>query len=56
MKATLGAPNVAYGEDEKRGFVTLNLISLAVTPGSYFEIKIRALPSRDRTLAVTSEP
>lgn len=33
MKAVFDALNVAYGEDEKRGFVTLNLISLAFTAG-----------------------
>lgn len=33
MKAMFDALNVAYGEDEKRGFVTLNLISLAFTAG-----------------------
>lgn len=31
MKAIFDALNVAYGEDEKRGFVRLNLISLAFT-------------------------
>lgn len=33
MKAMFDALNVAYGEDEKRGFVRLNLISLAFTAG-----------------------
>jgi membrane protein len=33
MKAMFDALNIAYGEDEKRGFVTLNLISLAFTAG-----------------------
>ncbi|AZO82215.1 ribonuclease (plasmid) [Bosea sp. Tri-49] len=33
MKAVFDALNVAYGEDEKRGFVALNLISLAFTAG-----------------------
>jgi membrane protein len=33
MKAMFDALNVAYGEDEKRGFVTLNLVSLAFTAG-----------------------
>ena len=33
MKAMFDALNVAYGEDEKRGFVPLNLISLAFTAG-----------------------
>lgn len=33
MKAMFDALNVAYGEDEKRGFVTLNLISLSFTAG-----------------------
>lgn len=32
-KALIEALNVAYGEDEKRGFVRLNLISLAFTAG-----------------------
>lgn len=34
MKAIFDALNVAYGEDEKRGFVRLNLISLAFTVGA----------------------
>lgn len=33
MKAMFDALNVAYGEDEKRGFVSLNMISLAFTAG-----------------------
>ncbi|MGX1787047.1 YihY/virulence factor BrkB family protein [Bosea sp. NPDC055332] len=33
MKAVFDALNVAYGEDEKRGFVTLNLASLTFTAG-----------------------
>jgi membrane protein len=33
MKAIFDALNVAYGEDEKRGFVALNLVSLAFTAG-----------------------
>ncbi len=33
MKAMFDALNVAYGEDEKRGFVRLNLVSLAFTVG-----------------------
>ncbi|WP_244607137.1 YihY/virulence factor BrkB family protein [Bosea sp. CS1GBMeth4] len=33
MKAIFDALNVAYGEDEKRGFVTLNLVSLGFTAG-----------------------
>lgn len=33
MKAMFDALNVAYGEDEKRGFVVLNLVSLAFTAG-----------------------
>lgn len=33
MKAVFDALNVAYGEDEKRGFVGLNLVSLAFTGG-----------------------
>jgi membrane protein len=33
MKAMFDALNVAYGEDEKRGFVKLNLMSLAFTAG-----------------------
>lgn len=33
MKAMFDALNVAYGEDEKRGFVTLNLVSLSFTAG-----------------------
>lgn len=33
VKAIFDALNVAYGEEEKRGFVKLNLISLAVTFG-----------------------
>ena len=34
MKAIFDALNVAYGEDEKRGFFRLNLISLAFTSGA----------------------
>lgn len=33
MKAIFDALNVAYGEDEKRGFVELNLVSLGFTAG-----------------------
>jgi membrane protein len=33
MKAMFDALNVAYGEDEKRGFIALNLLSLAFTLG-----------------------
>lgn len=33
VKAIFDALNVAYGEDEKRGFIKLNLISLAFTTG-----------------------
>lgn len=33
MKAIFDALNVAYGEDEKRGFIRLNLLSLAFTAG-----------------------
>lgn len=33
MKAVFDALNVAYGEDEKRGFIALNLVSLASTAG-----------------------
>lgn len=33
VKAIFDALNVAYGEDEKRGFVRLNLISLSFTSG-----------------------
>lgn len=33
VKAMFDALNVAYGEDEKRGFVVLNLVSLAFTAG-----------------------
>ncbi|KRE05818.1 ribonuclease BN [Bosea sp. Root381] len=33
VKAIFDALNVAYGEDEKRGFVKLNLVSLAFTTG-----------------------
>lgn len=33
MKAMFDALNVAYDEDEKRGFVALNLVSLAFTAG-----------------------
>src|SRR5205823_11898766 len=31
MKAVIDALNVAYGEKEKRGFIKLNLVSLALT-------------------------
>lgn len=34
MKAIFDALNVAYGEDEKRGFLALNLVSLAFTTGA----------------------
>jgi membrane protein len=34
MKAMIDALNVVYGEEEKRGFVKLNLISLALTLGA----------------------
>lgn len=34
MKAIFDALNVAYGEDEKRGFFRLNLVSLAFTAGA----------------------
>lgn len=33
VKAIFDALNVAYGEDEKRGFIKLNLVSLAFTVG-----------------------
>ena len=33
MKAMFDALNVAYGEEEKRGFIALNLLSLAFTLG-----------------------
>jgi len=33
VKAIFDALNVAYGEDEKRGFVKLNVVSLAFTVG-----------------------
>lgn len=33
MKAVFDALNVAYGEDEKRSFLTLNLVSLVFTAG-----------------------
>lgn len=33
VKAIFDALNVAYGEDEKRGFIKLNLVSLAFTSG-----------------------
>lgn len=33
MKAIFDALNVAYGEDEKRGFIRLNLLSLGFTAG-----------------------
>ncbi len=33
VKAIFDALNVAYGEDEKRGFIKLNLVSLAFTLG-----------------------
>jgi membrane protein len=34
MKAMIDVLNVVYGEEEKRGFVQLNLISLALTLGA----------------------
>jgi membrane protein len=34
MKALIDALNVIYGEKEKRGFIKLNLQSLALTVGS----------------------
>ena len=34
MKAVIDALNVTYGEKEKRGFIKLNLISLALTGGA----------------------
>ncbi|RYF31632.1 MAG: YihY/virulence factor BrkB family protein [Comamonadaceae bacterium] len=34
VKAVFDALNVAYGEDEKRGFIKLNLVSLAFTTGT----------------------
>jgi membrane protein len=34
MKAVIDALNVAYGEKEKRGFIKLNLVSLALTGGA----------------------
>lgn len=36
VKAVFDALNVAYGEDEKRGFIKLNLMSLAFTTGILF--------------------
>jgi membrane protein len=36
VKAVFDALNVAYGEDEKRGFIKLNLVSLAFTTGILF--------------------
>ncbi|WP_236841898.1 YihY/virulence factor BrkB family protein [Bosea sp. PAMC 26642] len=36
VKAIFDALNVAYGEDEKRGFIKLNLVSLAFTLGILF--------------------
>ena len=33
MKAVFDALNVAYGEEEKRGFIALNLRSLVFTLG-----------------------
>ena len=34
MKAMIDALNIAYEEDEKRGFIKLNLVSLAFTLGA----------------------
>jgi membrane protein len=40
MKAILDALNVVYGEEEKRGFIKLNAVSLAFTLGSLAAILI----------------
>ena len=40
MKALIDALNVSYDEQEKRGFVKLNLVSLALTAGAIVAILI----------------
>ncbi len=40
MKAIIDALNVVYEEDEKRSFIKLNLVSLAMTVGAVFAVLI----------------
>ena len=40
MKAVIDALNVAYNEKEKRGFIKLNLISLALTGGAILSLLV----------------
>jgi membrane protein len=40
MKAVIDALNVAYGEKEKRGFIKLNLVSLALTGGAILALLV----------------
>ena len=40
MKAVIDAPNVTYAEKEKRGFIKLNLISLAMTGGAILALLV----------------
>jgi membrane protein len=40
MKAVIDALNVTYNEKEKRGFIKLNLISLALTGGAIFSLLV----------------
>jgi membrane protein len=40
MKAVIDALNVTYNEKEKRGFIKLNLISLALTGGAILSLLV----------------
>ena len=40
MKAVIDALNVTYGEKEKRGFIKLNLVSLALTGGAILALLV----------------
>ena len=40
MKAVIDALNVTYAEKEKRGFIKLNLISLALTGGAILSLLV----------------
>ena len=45
MKSLFDTLNIVYGEDEKRGFVKLNAISLLFTVGGIFSSWLRSAPS-----------
>jgi hypothetical protein len=53
MKAVIDALNVTYNEKEKRGFIKLNLISLALTGGQSYRF---LLPSDQSWCCLWSSP